>query len=114
MIKRAEESYVEAYERFIHREDEYNETVNLMKDFEERFKSVHRQSRHAEITAEDLYQKHAEDEPRFEQALEDIEKLKGLVRIITRQGQAIEVLKVQLERAMRLIDVLSKPLLDSK
>src|ERR1700678_872213 len=73
----------------------------MVKGFEERLKAVHRTARYAQMKVDDLVEKYIED-------------IKNLKVIVTRQENTLQAMDLRLARAMRIIHMLTHPLLNGK
>src|ERR1700678_3218418 len=73
----------------------------MVNGFEERLKAVHRTARYAQMKVDDLVETYVED-------------IKNLKVIVTRQENTLQAMDLQLARAMRMIHMLTHPLLNSK
>src|SRR5271168_5236548 len=81
--------------------DAYDDAIEMVKGFEECLKAVHRTARYAQINVDDLVEKYIED-------------IKNLKVIVTRQEKTLQAMDLRLARAMRIIHMLTHPLLNSK
>src|SRR5271168_3663107 len=90
-IKDANQSHVDAYD----------DAIEMVNGFEERLKAVHRTARYAQMKVDDLVKKYIED-------------IKNLKVIVTRQENTLQAMDLRLARAMRIIHMLTHPLLNSK
>jgi hypothetical protein len=73
----------------------------MVNGFEERLKAVHRTARYAQMKVDDLVETYVED-------------IKNLKVIVTRQENTLQAMDLRLARAMRMIHMLTHPLLNSK
>src|SRR5271168_371696 len=90
-IKDAKQSHVNAYD----------DAIEMVNGFEERLKAVHRMARYAQMKVDDLVKTYIED-------------IKNLKVIVTRQENTLQAMDLRLARAMRMIHMLTDPLLNSK
>src|ERR1700678_3864932 len=81
--------------------DVYNDAIEMVNGFEERLKAVHRTARYAQMKVDDLVETYVED-------------IKNLKVIVTRQENPLQAMDLRLARAMRMIHMLTHPLLNSK
>src|ERR1700678_4471797 len=73
----------------------------MVNGFEERLKAVHRMARYAQMKVDDLVETYVED-------------IKNLKVIVTWQENTLQAMDLRLARAMRMIHMLTHPLLNSK
>src|ERR1700678_4170935 len=90
-IKDAKQSHVDAY----------NDAIEMVNGFEEHLKAVRRTARYAQMKVDDLVETYIED-------------IKNLKVIVTRQENTLQAMDLRLARAMRMIHMLTHPLLNSK
>src|SRR5271155_4906321 len=90
-IKDAKQSHVNAYD----------DAIEMVNGFEERLKAVHRMASYAQMKVDDLVKTYIED-------------IKNLKVIVTRQENTLQAMDLRLARAMRMIHMLTDPLLNSK
>src|ERR1700678_2068605 len=90
-IKDANQSHVDAYDN----------AIEMVNSFEERLKAVHRMARYAQMKVDDLVETYVED-------------IKNLKVIVTWQENTLQAMDLRLARAMRMIHMLTHPLLNSK
>src|ERR1700678_147573 len=90
-IKDANQSHVDAYD----------DAIEMVNGFEERLKAVHRTARYAQMKVDHLVETYIED-------------IKNLKVIVTRQENTLQAMDLRLARVMRMIHMLTHPLLNSK
>src|ERR1700678_849048 len=81
--------------------DAYDDAIEMVNGFEEHLKAVHRTARYAQMKVDDLVAKYIED-------------IKNLKVIVTWQENTVQAMDLRLARAMRIIYMLTHPLLNSK